>query len=398
MLKSISRIKELRPIYLAYFLDGLEFTFSIWLFFYLQQFDYSQIAILVVIRMVSALFFEVPTGAFADLLGRKKSLFLSYVLYAGAFFATAFAQGFYIFIIIQIVKGLAQSLFSGAYEALTYDTLKSIKKEESYNEVVADQETITWIAYFISSFSGGILFALNAKLPFIIVGVIYTFNAFLYLFFVKEPLFDSVKYSVKAYLKQNLQGFSELFKNVNIGLISLILILISFGYITASELIGISQLADFNFSGTQVGFIFGVGYIISALVSQAFPFLKKKLGTRFLLPIVVTILFLSLIGTKFVPAGIGMLFIIGRISSSTTFRNLRSSLVNTYISSKNRATALSTLSLLFQLPFVVVFLLFNGELEILGPNNFTFFLGIAILTVVTILVLLKFLYAYLERK
>ena len=74
-----------RNIYLAYFLAAMKhswFFLGIWVFYYLQFTDYAGIGLLETIMIGTTTLGEIPTGAVADLFGKKKTLVLSFFLEA----------------------------------------------------------------------------------------------------------------------------------------------------------------------------------------------------------------------------------------------------------------------------------------------------------------------------
>jgi predicted MFS family arabinose efflux permease len=105
----------------------------------------------------------------------------------------------------------------------------------------------------------------------------------------------------------------------------------------------------------------------------------KKLGEYKLLTLTAIVLIVGLVFAKYVGVAIGCILIVARIASSTTFQNLKSTLVNSFIDSKNRATALSTLSLLIQLPYALAALFIGKWIDQTSPNTFSFYLGVVLI-------------------
>ena len=159
----------------------------------------------------------------------------------------------------------------------------------------------------------------------------------------------------------------------------MLLVTISAGYFFAAKILGISQAEQYGMSGKVVGLLFGVGFIIAAIASHYYPVMKNKFGNLRLLAIATLLLLTSFIFAKFVGVILGSLLIITRIASSTSFGNAKSVVVNGFISSKNRATSLSTLALLSQIPFAVSFYFVGKYIDNYSPNSFAFLLGILLI-------------------
>lgn len=310
--------RNIKTAYVLTFLSELYFPVSIWLFYYLRFMDFRQIAILTSVRVISSNIFEIPTGAVADLYGRRTAIFLSFFLYGLVMFGFAFTQVFWVFIILEVSKALSSALYSGSMEALVYDSLKQEKKEEMFDKVIANMQTCAWFALFISSILGGFLFYYQFNLPYLLQGVVYLSAAFL-AFRVVEPRIDTAKYKLQDIWLKNIQGFKELTKNIQVTQISFLFITLGAGYFIASELLGISQAREYGLDSRAVGILFAGGYIISALASQAYPRLKELFGRKVLLFSAAIILIGSFILAQYVGAVLGCLLIIMRISKFHNF-------------------------------------------------------------------------------
>ena len=102
------------PIYLVMFLD---FGLTI-----------SEFATLNLIWAIAIILLEVPSGALADHIGRKRLVILSAILMIGEISILIFTPVgspivFWMFVINRILSGAAEAAASGADEALAYDSI-----------------------------------------------------------------------------------------------------------------------------------------------------------------------------------------------------------------------------------------------------------------------------------
>jgi MFS family permease len=342
--------------------------------------DFKQIGILTAVKLISSNLFEVPTGVFADVVGRKTAVVISFFLYGLVMFGFANISVFWMFIALDILKALSNAFFSGSLEALVYDSLLENKEENKYDKVVANMESVAWVGLFLSAIIGGYLYYFWYRSPYIVQGVLYLGAAIVALGLV-EPKIDSQKYKIAEAVKFNFVGFKELFANIKISQISIIFITMGAGYFVASEWLGISQAREYGMDSRGVGLLFGAGYIISAVASQFYPKLRKHFGAKKLLVITAGVLLASFLLAKWVGVIAGSALIIGRISSSTTFRNTRSSIINGLIGSKSRATTLSTLVLLSQLPMALMAYFMGDYIDSHSPNSLAWILGLVMVGV-----------------
>jgi len=372
-----------RNIPTAYFLSFISeifFPIAIWLFFYSRFLSFAEIALLSGLCGLAAILLEVPSGAFADIFGRKTAIVLSYILFSISMFGVAASNIFSAFLFFGLLAAFSNALYSGSLEALVYDSLKEQGAEGQFEHVTSRMEALTWIGLFIGSVAGGFLYQADYRLPYVVQGVSMAIAAVAALW-LREPRIDSHKYELKQMVTQNVVGFKELFQSKATTFTSLTFITIGAGYYIAAQILGISQAKEYGIEPSLVGILFGVGYILSAAASYYFPRLRKAAGNRWLLLASVVALIASFVLAKYVGVILGAFLIILRIASSTTFRNSRSITFNAIFSSRNRATALSTLNLLSNLPYVVLSYLIGDAIDKSSPNQFAFVLGVVMIVV-----------------
>lgn len=365
---------NIRTAYILSFFSELFFPITAWLFFYLRYLNFTEIALLTAIGGIASNILEIPTGAFADLVGRKTAIFISYLIFAIAMFGMAFSTSFWFFLLFTLLNSLCNSLYSGSLEALVYDTMKEDGKLDKYDHVISKVQGVVWIGLFVGAILGGFMYNLWFRLPYLIQGVFMLLAAFVALR-LKEPVIDTQQYNIKAFLKQNIAGFKELFNNFYVGQVSFFFIVLTAGFYVASSILGISQARQYGLNAGTTGVLFACGYIISSGISFLYPWMRKKLQMEYLLGIIIFALLGSFFFAQYAGLIFGCLLIIMRIASSTTFRNTRSIMLNKYIDSKNRATALSTLTLLSQLPYAFSAYFIGKYIDKTSPNAFAFLLG-----------------------
>lgn len=368
---------NLRVAFPLAFASMLFFPSAIWMFFYIQYLSFAEIATIMGIGAIFSLILEVPTGVFADIVGRKWAVFGSYALFAIAMVGVATSTTYLGFLVWTLVNATVNALYSGSMEALVYDTLKESGQEAEFDQWVSRMETATWVGLFISTVIGGYLYTQDPRLPYFAQAVFMAMAALMSLP-LKEPRLDSYQYSLIDGIKKNLEGFRELLANEKRRYLTFIFVTIGVGYYIASDLLGISQVREYGLKPEMVGWVFGAGYIISAVASHYYPALRKKLGEMRLVWVAVGVLVTSFVMAKYVGVWIGTLLIILRIASSTTFRNSRSVIINKLISSKNRATTLSTLNLLVMLPYALFANLIGSYMDQTSPNQFASMLGLVL--------------------
>lgn len=106
----------------------------------------ASISVLLAIWSLTAVVFEVPSGAIADRFSRRSCLVASGLLHAFAYAAWMSFPYFWGFAAGFVLWGLGGTLTSGAFEALLYDGLAANGDAELYGRLNARVDTITLIA------------------------------------------------------------------------------------------------------------------------------------------------------------------------------------------------------------------------------------------------------------
>lgn len=109
----------------------------------------EQFALLNVVWALTIVVAEVPSGAMADVLGRRRLMILGAILMIGEMALLSFMPmgmpglTFLFFGLNRILSGLAEAMVSGADEALAYDTLKDQGLEHCWPDVLERATRLT---------------------------------------------------------------------------------------------------------------------------------------------------------------------------------------------------------------------------------------------------------------
>tara|TARA_Y100000310_G_C20703043_1_gene831898 strand:+ start:11244 stop:12458 length:1215 start_codon:yes stop_codon:yes gene_type:complete len=215
MIKKIFKKDELKLLWPFYIHTALINLFALvglfWIIYFNQQgFSFRVISIGMAIMGISGFLFEVPTGAIADVFGRKFSLVLGESILATIFFMVPFVNNSYTLWAVFFLWGIGGSLWTGADEAWIVDYLKSKKKKNLIREYYIKEEFIASLAFvFAGLIAAFIVKNYNMNLLWFIEGTITLFGIF---FLIKQ----------KEYFKErkvNLsKSFSDSFKSAKKGL------------------------------------------------------------------------------------------------------------------------------------------------------------------------------------
>jgi MFS family permease len=113
------------------------------------------------VAMLSQSLFEVPTGVFSDMIGRKRTVVCGAV--AGLLSLTFYAicGAYPVLIIGGIFEGLARAFYSGNNDALLHDTLAESGQRETFQEYLGKTSSMFQFALGISALIGGLIAAVS---------------------------------------------------------------------------------------------------------------------------------------------------------------------------------------------------------------------------------------------
>jgi MFS family permease len=126
----------------------------------------TQIFLLKSVYSVGMLVFEIPSGYFGDVWGRKKTLIVGTLMATLGFSFYSFSFAFWQFMVAELVLGIGQSFISGSDSAMLYDTLKSKNRESEYLKYEGRVTSVGNFSEAIAGILGGLLATITLRTPF----------------------------------------------------------------------------------------------------------------------------------------------------------------------------------------------------------------------------------------
>ncbi|MGN0425770.1 MAG: MFS transporter [Acetatifactor sp.] len=144
--------------YFHTFVTNLNMQSSIWVLYLAYcGMSLAQVGLLEGVYHITSMIFEIPSGAIADLLGRKKSMIVSKTCIAVSCLIMLYSKSFWLFALSFFIQALGNNFNSGSEEALVYDSMKAIGEEEKYITVNGRLNILIEVAQGIATVAGGIL-------------------------------------------------------------------------------------------------------------------------------------------------------------------------------------------------------------------------------------------------
>lgn len=351
-------------------------SIGVWVLIWRNYLSWEEIALVTASGLIVSLLLELPSGALADLIGRKKTVLLGRLIGVIGFATYSFANSLPLFIIANILYHANWAFESGALSALLYDSLKENGKDEKlYQKTEADGFFYATVGMAIASILGAYLFnKFGIHAPYMASTVVAVF-ALVSAFWLQEPKIDSEKFSFKAYIKQNWEGTVHIFRQPLIRSISIFVILIDFVAYVGLWYLYEPRLAEAGFPASWLGALVAGTYLIRALGTKLIP-LIMKLGDKSI-PVALTLIqtfgsFLSFFESK--AGAVSSVYM--RKFSDGLRKPILNRLQNGQIDSKYRATSLSAVALFSNLLIAVAGPMVGWAMEKYSVSATLGFMGI----------------------
>lgn len=339
------------------FFNDFVFLYAVYvLLFKLRGLDIWQISLLMVIWSGAVIFFEIPSGAWADHWNRKVLISIGQFSKLLGFIIWYYSNTFSFFALGFIFWGIQEAFCSGSREALLYDTLKSFKKESQYEKVAGKGGFYANLAIGISVFLGGFIASYSMNL------VILLSVGFMFIAFIITLLFPNIKIRTEGekthYFMILKQSFQLIFSKTRI----LKLMLYSMLILTIIGVLEEYQQLYFNWIHIPIAF-FGVASVLLILAQAcgnryAYK-VSKVFNNRNTIYYIALLGGLSLFITPLVQSLIMMIFLIMVFFFHGLAEILLESRLQQLLKSDQRATVLSINSLLTNAIAIFLVLIFG---------------------------------------
>lgn len=322
------------------------------LFYQENGLSMKEVLLLQALFSVAVIIFEIPSGYFSDIIGRKTTIIVASFLSFIGFAVYSVSYGFYGLLIAELILGLGSSLLSGTDSALLYDTLVFSNREHEYKKIEGKMMSVGNFSEGIASFFGGFIALASLRTPFY-------FETFLIFFTI--PMAFTLIEPPRQKLKNKDGAFKEILKIVKYsihGNKEIKWLIFYSGFIGASTLTMVWFIQPyFTLVGLPLAY-FGIAWGILNLLVGVFALYAHKIelfvGRKNAL---ISLIFISFIGYTI----LGLLDSLWAIIFIALFYFVRGingpilkDYVNKLISSDMRATVLSVKNLFGRLVFAII--------------------------------------------
>ncbi len=374
----LHRVPNIAIFYRLTGLTNLWFLAGNWIFYWLRFMTYGQLGTMDALCFLFGLFMEIPSGAIADIIGKRKAIILAMILASAGFLMMGSANSIPPLWIGFLLAQAGWAFYSGAAEALAYDSLVDIQKEDQFDKVISASGSIATITTVLGTLTGGVMYYFYDRSSHLAMGVGYLIAFFVALKLI-EPKTDTEKFDLKNWWITLVDGSKQLGLPSLRPFIIVILTLMGAEYMYEWGLLKPAIATSFGFMDKSQAVIFAGLGLLNAFLVRRLPGLRNRVSDKrglYLLTIVMGIGFLLATLPLKIFGLIPMLLI--AISGYLVYPWI-SIVVNQKIDPKHRATALSAVALLTKIPYVVLAILAGKMIENGQLTTFNFYVGVVII-------------------
>ncbi|MGG7214617.1 MFS transporter [Clostridium nigeriense] len=345
--------KNIKNDYLYRFFSSFDITSAIWvLYLGYKGMNLAEIGLLEGMFHITGFLSEIPTGAFADLFGRRKSMIIGRVVSLLSAIIMLFSNSFIGFAIGFILSAWGYNLNSGSEEALVYDTLETLNREDEYLRINGRLNLIIEVSQGLAVFIGGLLSQINFIISYVVAIIIGICSLAISLNFTEVGSRDKNKgkVAVRDHFRISINILKENKKLLNI----LVFFPIIYTFSAVIYFYGQQFLSDMGYSRVSISIIFLFNGILSSLGA----ILSNKIYKRFnswgwlIISMLISML-LILMGYLNKELIIVIFLAIGFLTA--ILQPISSELINSMVESKQRATIISVESMFYSLMMIILF-------------------------------------------
>lgn len=346
--------------------------------------SFSRIFTLGAVYMLMFILFEIPTGAFADLVGRKKTLILGSLVLALAAVASGLSHNFFQLFLSFFIWALGFSLISGANEAILYDRLND---EALFAKTLGKSHFFWLFGTAAAGVLGPYLFSLNFRYPYLASAAPFALAGVAMMFF-REHSLQKRGFSLSNHWQQIKTGTVLAFHNKYV-LWSMAVLALCFAVAYSFSNSYQPYLQEIGFEVKYFSFILPVMFTIEALggafSGRVREFLREyRMFWLTLMGMGLNLGLLGLFGFKS-----SLIFLFAYTFGQGLIKPLISTYANRHIDSVNRATVVSVQSMIGTVAAAAVLFSFGFLTDKIGVVNLTAFMGGLMLLAVVLLMFIK---------
>jgi len=176
---------------------------------HVSQMSLSEIYIMEATCLIGIMLLEIPSGALADLLGRRRTIFIGSALIIAEHLVFALADSRLMIWSANLIWVVGMSLVSGADSSLLFDSLRVLNREDDFRRIEGQSVSFRLLLVAACSPLVGYMASWNWRLPVGLGVVFIAINCLVTYFFAEPPFAGRQKYTAAGHWR--LMKLSVLF-------------------------------------------------------------------------------------------------------------------------------------------------------------------------------------------
>lgn len=285
--------RQLGLLYISNFMFNISIAGAAWVLLLVSDgYSLVRVGFAETVFHITSLIAEIPSGMFADVFGRKKSLILSCVMSMLSALVRGFVPGFAAVCVSVGFSALSYNFISGSDSAIAYDTLLEAGQTDRYDRYISMQTAVYRISNGIATLFAGAAVIMGNRNAQILSLAISAVNMVFLLFLRENNVIlkkagDSLGKRIKdvykgsfSFLKGNKKVAGLIFRNALVGGIDVLLLF----FLQAK--LPMTGIPDWTLG--PLLFIMSMGGILGALAARKVK--KVTLGKLFIFCITLALL------------------------------------------------------------------------------------------------------------
>ena len=308
---------------------------------------------------------EIPTGAFADVYGHKKSSIIGSLLLSISLAAISLGQNVHHYFFANLIGGLGNSMISGSYLSWYISNTKK-NGDQISSGYYGNISKYQYIGILAGTLTGSFASDIFIRLPWIIGSLSLFFSAVIMFKIPEYEKKQRMKFrSIFEYTTPCVEKVISSFKQIkNNNTLKLLLVIKGFNSIAIVSFLLIYQpffqIQTGNFTYTLLGLLSATRLLFSIFTSNRISWISKKVSCNF------TLLLMAIFAD-----------IVFRGTTNAVNNSIRQKILNDNIKDEDRATLLSINSLTNSFFEGVIYLLLTN-ITIVENNFYTLLFAVII--------------------
>ena len=278
------------------------------IFFQARGLSMTQVMLLQTAFAVAVVALEVPSGFFADRVGRRPSIFLGAGAVTAACVVYGTGYGFGQFLAAELLWAAGASLISGADTAVLYDTLLALGREDKYQKIEGHASFLALSGAAAAAVVGGFVATAGLRLTFYLTAAALAGAVVVALFLREPPRSKGGHPRGELYFLYKIGRFA-LYKNVEVRWLILLAALIN-GLGTVAFWLYQPYFELCRIPLPYFGLIFALFNVFAAFSGKIAFAVERAIGKRLTLICLPVLLGASLVAMAAFVTPFGFLFVL----------------------------------------------------------------------------------------